>query len=223
MDGAAEDAVHRRRQPAAAHQPRRQDAHGFLALLELVVCTDVKWCFTAMHSDYVLPAAGRYEKAAGIKYTISYVPYLHYCDAAVAPLGESKDEWEIHWPLTKRIEELARARELPAFDACGKRTVDWKELHQAYSNHGAYGAKDARKVTQAVLDASPSVGGGVRRSSSSRASASASTGDNTLPTATFNPDWHGEGVLSTLTLFTEHKSRWTAPTPAACSSTSTTR
>ena len=180
----------------------------FWPSLELVVCTDVKWCFTAMHSDYVLPAAGWYEKV-GIKYTISYVPYLHYCDAAVAPLGESKDEWEIHWLLTKRIEELARARELPAFDACGKRTVDWKELHQAYSNHGAYGAKDARKVTQAVLDASPSVGGvQVAELEQSGISKYVSTGDNTLPTATFNPDWHGEGVLSTLTLFTEHKSRW---------------
>jgi len=176
--------------------------------LELAVCTDVKWCFTAMHSDYVLPAAGWYEKI-GIKYTVSYVPYLHYCDAAVPPVGESKDEWEIYWLLSKRIEELARERKLPAFDACGKRTVDWKELHQAYSSHGAYGAKDARKVTQEILDASPSVGGvqiaDLERSGTHKY---VSTGDNTLPTATFNPDWKGQGVLNTLTLFTEHKSRW---------------
>ena len=59
-----------------------------------------------MHSDYVLPAAGWYEKV-GIKYTISYVPYLHYCDAAVPPVGESKDEWEIYWLLTKRIEAVS--------------------------------------------------------------------------------------------------------------------
>ena len=176
--------------------------------VELAVCTDVKWCFTAMHSDYVLPAAGWYEKI-GVKYTVSYVPYLHYCDAAVPPLGESKDEWEIYWLLTRRIEELARERNLPAFEACGKRTVDWKELHQAYSSHGAYGAKDARKVTQAILDASPSVGGvQIAELEKNGTHRFVSTGDNTLPTATFNPDWKGDGVLNTLTLFTEHKSRW---------------
>ncbi|MBP6381406.1 MAG: molybdopterin-dependent oxidoreductase [Pseudomonadales bacterium] len=180
----------------------------FWPKLELVVCTDVKWCFTAMHSDYVLPAAGWYEKV-GIKYTISYVPYLHYCDAAVPPVGESKDEWEIYWLLTKRIEEICRERDVPAFDACGKRSVDWKELHQGYSNHGAFGPKDAKKVTQTILDDSPSVGGvQIAQLEKDGIHKFVSTGDNVLPTATFNPDWKGEGVLNTLTLFTEHKSRW---------------
>jgi len=32
----------------------------------------------------VLPAAGWYEKV-GIKYAVTYAPYLHYCDAAVPP------------------------------------------------------------------------------------------------------------------------------------------
>ena len=176
--------------------------------LDLAVCIDVKWCFTAMHSDYVLPAAGWYEKV-GIKYTVTYAPYLHYCDAAVPPLGESKDEWEIFWLLSRRIEEICRERDLPAFTTCGSRRVDWKTLHRRYTSHGAFGAKDAPKVTQAVLDGSPSAGGvqlaelerdGIRKF--------ANTGDNVLPAATFNPDWKGEGVLSTLTLFTEHKSRW---------------
>ncbi|MCG3170918.1 MAG: Dimethylsulfide dehydrogenase subunit alpha [Pseudomonadales bacterium] len=176
--------------------------------LDLAVCIDVKWCFTAMHSDYVLPAAGWYEKV-GIKYAVTYAPYLHYCDAAVPPLGESKDEWEMFWLLSKRIEEICRERGLPAFDSCRGRSNDWKTLHQRYTSHGAFGPKDAPKVTQAVLDASPSVGGvSIADLERDGISKFVGTGDNVLPTATFNPDWKGEGVLSTLTLFTEHKSRW---------------
>jgi nitrate reductase alpha subunit len=34
------------------------------------------------------------------------------------------------------------------------------------------------------------------------------TGENIQPTNQFNPDWNGEGVLTSMTLFTEHKYRW---------------
>ena len=56
--------------------------------LELVVDVNPKFTLTGMHSDYLLPAAGYYEKR-GIKYAVAYIPYLHYCDAAVPPIGES--------------------------------------------------------------------------------------------------------------------------------------
>ena len=79
----------------------------FWPKIDLAVAIDKKMCFTAMHSDYILPAAGWYEKP-GIKYTMAYTPYLHYCDAAVPPLGESKDEWEIYHLLTERLQQIAR-------------------------------------------------------------------------------------------------------------------
>ena len=94
-------------------------------------------------------------------------------------------------------------------NACGKRDVDWKELHEQYTSHGAYGAKDAEKVNQAILDGSPNMNGvtvdelrkkGVEKFSS--------VGENMQPTNQFNPDWKGEGVLTSMTLFTEHKYRW---------------
>ncbi|MBW1687677.1 MAG: molybdopterin-dependent oxidoreductase [Deltaproteobacteria bacterium] len=176
--------------------------------IELVVAIDQKQCFTGMHSDYLLPAAGWYEKS-GIKYALTYVPYLHYCDAAVKPIGESKDEWEIYWLLTKEIEEIARRRNTPVFDGCGKFEVDWKELHQEYSCQGAYGPKDAEKVTQAVLDDSPSAQGmtveGLKKTGIEKFR---NTGLNISPTFLYNPDWKGEGVLSPLTHFVEYKWRW---------------
>jgi anaerobic selenocysteine-containing dehydrogenase len=44
--------------------------------LELIVDVNFRLSFTGMHADYLLPAAGYYEKP-GIKYPVAYVPYLH--------------------------------------------------------------------------------------------------------------------------------------------------
>jgi DMSO reductase family type II enzyme molybdopterin subunit len=176
--------------------------------IELVVVIDQKQCFTGMHADYLLPAAGWYEKS-GIKYALTYAPYLHYCDAAVEPIGESKDEWEIYWLLTKEIEEIARRRNLPVFEGCGKFEVDWKKLHQEYSCQGEWGPKDAEKVSQQVLDDSPSAAGmtveGLKKTGIEKFR---NTGLNISPTFLYNPDWKGEGVLSPLTHFVQYKWRW---------------
>ncbi|MBK6280022.1 MAG: molybdopterin-dependent oxidoreductase [Gammaproteobacteria bacterium] len=76
--------------------------------MDLVVDVNPKFSFTGTLSDYILPAAGWYEKS-GIKYTMAYVPYLHYCDVAMPPLGEQKGEWEIYWLLTREIRRIAKA------------------------------------------------------------------------------------------------------------------
>ncbi|MBW2241915.1 MAG: molybdopterin-dependent oxidoreductase [Deltaproteobacteria bacterium] len=176
--------------------------------IDLVVAIDQKMNFTVMNSDYILPAAGWYEKP-GIKYAMSYIPYLHYCDVAVKPLGEAKDEWEIFWLLSKKIEEIAKLQNTPTFDGCGKFPVDWKRLHQDYSCQGEYGPKDAEKVTQHVIDNSPSVAG-IRIEDLKKTGIEKfrNTGLNMSPSFMFNPDWKGEGVLSTLTHFTKYKWSW---------------
>ncbi len=176
--------------------------------MELIVDINPKISFTGLHSDYLLPAAGWYEKS-GIKYAMSYVPYLHYCDAAVPPVGESKDEYEIHWLLCEAIQKKAIARNLPEFDGCGKRPTDWKTLHTRYSNHGDLGQKDTEKLADQILAASSAAKGMTVESLKKTGIAKyTSTGDNVGPVALFNPDWKGEGVLNTLTQFTEHKDRW---------------
>jgi DMSO reductase family type II enzyme molybdopterin subunit len=176
--------------------------------IDLVVAIDQKMNFTVMNADYILPAAGWYEKP-GIKYAMSYIPYLHYCDAAVEPLGESKDEWEMFWLLSKKIEEVAKRRNTPVFDGCGKFPVDWKRLHQDYSCQGEYGPKDAEKVTQSIIDNSPSVAGmKIAELKKTGIEKFRNTGLNMSPSFMFNPDWKGEGVLSTLTHFTKYKWSW---------------
>jgi anaerobic selenocysteine-containing dehydrogenase len=176
--------------------------------LELVIAVEKRMNFTVMNADYILPAAGWYEKP-GIKYTLAYAPYLHWCGAAVKPLGESRDEWEIFWLLSKKVEEIAKQRNTPVFDGCGKVPVDWKQLHQDYTFQGAFGPKDAEKVTQYVIDNSPSCKGmKVENLKQTGIEKFKSGGINISPTFHFNPDWKGEGVLTTLTHFTKYKWRW---------------
>ncbi len=176
--------------------------------MELIVDINPKFSYTAMQSDYILPAAGYYEKS-GIKYSMSYIPYVHYCDAAVPPLAESKDEYEFYWLLSKRIEELAIEQDLPAFDGCGKMSTDWKTLNQRYSSQGHFGPKDAERVSDAILAGSPSTDGvTVEQLKKTGIAKYTSTGENVGPTALYNPDWKGDGVLTTMTQFTEHKDHW---------------
>jgi DMSO reductase family type II enzyme molybdopterin subunit len=178
--------------------------------MECIVDINPKLTFTGMHADFLLPAAGYYEKP-GVKYPVAYVPYLHYCDAAIAPVGESKDEWEIFWLLSREISRIARERNLPAFESCGGRSVDLKELATMYSQQDAFGAKDAEAVTQQIFNWSSSTMGftttdlketGIRKYTG--------TGATMVQSQLYNSDWKGEGVLT----IAQHqvKDKWAWPT-----------
>ena len=82
--------------------------------LDTIVTCDFRMSTSGMWSDYILPACGYYEKP-GIKYTMSYIPYVVVGDRAVPPLYESKHEWDIMLGLAKKIQERARARGVKGF------------------------------------------------------------------------------------------------------------
>lgn len=176
--------------------------------LDLVVDVNQKFTFTGMHADYLLPAAGYYEKQ-GFKYTVAYIPYLHFCDAAVPPIGESKDEWEIYHLLAERIQAIARSRNVPAVETCGGRSIDLKNIAEMYSFGRAYGAKDIEKVTQMILDnSSASKGFTVEEMRKVGAKKFTSPGNIEAQSQIYNADWKGEGILRPLTHFSESKYRW---------------
>jgi len=176
--------------------------------LELVVDVNFKLGFTGMHADYLLPAAGYYEKP-GIKYPVAYVPYLHYCDAAVPPIGESKDEWEISWLLAQEMQRIARQRQTPVLDGCGKLPVDLRSIGDRFSFHGEFGPHDASRVTQFILDNGSSSQGmtveGLKRTGIAKYTGTGPVGGQPQ---LFNDDWQGQGVLRTCTHFTEGKWHW---------------
>jgi DMSO reductase family type II enzyme molybdopterin subunit len=109
--------------------------------LSLVACVDFRMSSTALKADLFLPAAGYYEKR-GIKYAVALAPYVVVGDRAVAPLGESKGEWEIWSLLAQRIQERARERGL----SDGLAT-----LGDRFSEDGRYGPDDDEAILDRIL------------------------------------------------------------------------
>lgn len=176
--------------------------------MDLIVDINPKLTFTGMNADYLLPAAGYYEKP-GFKYTIAYIPYLHYCDAAVPPLGEAKNEWEIFSLLADKVQAVARSRQLAPVQTCGGREADLQNIGERFSYQRKYGPDDAEKIAQLILDHSSSAEGftieelkkvGVKKFTS--------TGHTEGQNQLYNSEWKGEGILQPLTHFSEHKYRW---------------
>jgi anaerobic selenocysteine-containing dehydrogenase len=131
----------------------------------------------------------------------------------VPPLGQSKDEWEVYWLLSAEMQRIAKERNLEPFHDCGEVATDYKELNDIYSFRGQFGPKDAELVSGAIIDRTPIAGGvtvaelkekGIQRYNG--------VGDAIAPTAIFNPDWDGKGVLGPFTYFTKHKWRWPTQT-----------
>ena len=179
--------------------------------LELIVDVNPKLTFTGMHADYLLPAAGYYEKP-GIKYPVAYVPYLHYCDAAVPPLGESKNEWEIFW-LPGAGGRAPRPRARAAGARRLRQAVRSTSRRSTPALHRSTATSD-RTTTPSVAPGHPRQqhlhrrhdgGGAARRPASPTSPPPAPSAASRSCSTT---DWKGEGVLRPLTHFTEHKWRW---------------
>jgi len=105
--------------------------------IDTIVTCDFRMSTSGMWSDYILPACGYYEKP-GIKYTMSYIPYVVVGDRAVPPLYESRHEWDIMIHLARKIQERARARGVKGFtDHIGEEHTlenfyDWLTVNGVY-------------------------------------------------------------------------------------------
>jgi complex iron-sulfur molybdoenzyme family reductase subunit alpha len=99
--------------------------------LDLVVDVNFRMDTTAKNADYVLPAASHYEKH-DLSMTDMHT-FVHPFTKAIEPLGESKPDWEIFRLLSKKIQELARERDLdPVEDRSFDRELDLTTLHDDY-------------------------------------------------------------------------------------------
>ncbi|MBS1488780.1 MAG: nitrate reductase subunit alpha [Bacteroidetes bacterium] len=73
--------------------------------MDLVVDINFRMDTSALYSDIVLPTASWYEKA-DINSTDLH-SFIHPLSAAVAPVWESKSDWQIFQAIAKRVSELA--------------------------------------------------------------------------------------------------------------------
>jgi DMSO reductase family type II enzyme molybdopterin subunit len=122
------------------------------ASIDMIVACDPRWSTSANWADYVLPACGWYEKP-GIKYQMSYLPYVVVGDRAVPPLYESKHEWDIVMLLAKKVQERARARGVqPYTDVYGNKH-DLAALYENLTADGVYreGEEGERRALSYIM------------------------------------------------------------------------
>ena len=129
-----------------------------LPRLQLLVTMDWRLNTTALYSDYVLPAAGWYEKD-DITWATPISPFAHVTTKAVDPLGESKHEWEFHCLLLKTMQERATARKQPTFK---DRAGNERRLDQVYDDltfGRRYTENDAEKLLADMVALSSNIQG----------------------------------------------------------------
>ncbi len=107
--------------------------------LETIVSCATDMGVTSMYSDYVLPVAHHYERQDIMMW--QWTPYLQVLDAAVPPLGEAVDDFEVFNRLAQAISERAQARGIAPIDdnyfgMPVKR--DFTQFHTMFTKNGAY-------------------------------------------------------------------------------------
>jgi anaerobic selenocysteine-containing dehydrogenase len=129
-----------------------------LPKLDLVVTIDWRMSNTALHSDYVLPAAGWYEKD-DICWGSAIAPFCHVTTRAVEPLGDSRSDWEIHCLLMKKLQERANARGIPEYAdrSGGKRRLD--DVYDRFTFGGRFGEHNTEAILEELLDVTTNLGG----------------------------------------------------------------
>jgi DMSO reductase family type II enzyme molybdopterin subunit len=125
--------------------------------LRLVVTLETRMTSTALHSDYVLPVAGWYERSEH-KWATTLMPYIHSGEKATS-FYEARSDWEILSRLAQAVDERAKERGMTSFvDRQGnERPLD--NLYEKFSQSGEYGPTDDEKICAALLEASTNVGG----------------------------------------------------------------
>ena len=132
-------------------------AENLLPQLDLLVTVDWKMSNTALHSDYVLPAAGWYEYD-DFNWTTPLAPFASVMTAAVEPQGESKASFESQLLLAKAIQKRAKERGLEEFtDRSGQQRPF--DVYNQLTLGGEYTEDNKEKSLDLALELSTNLGG----------------------------------------------------------------
>lgn len=130
----------------------------FLPKLELLVTLDWRMSNTALHSDYVFPAASWYEKD-DITWATPIAPFAHVTTRAVAPLAEAKTDWEFHCLFLKELQALARAAGGVTFlDRAGKKR-EMGEVYDQFTFGNRFHENNAEDLLRELISMTSNLGG----------------------------------------------------------------
>ncbi|MBW2232645.1 MAG: molybdopterin-dependent oxidoreductase [Deltaproteobacteria bacterium] len=125
--------------------------------LDLLVTVDWRMSHTALHSDYVFPAAGWYEKN-DISWATPIAPFAHPTTQAVSPIAEAKTDWAFHCLLMQTIQDRAKERGIATFT---DRKGEERRLDQVYDEltfGGRYPADGEEDFLRDILDMTNNLG-----------------------------------------------------------------
>jgi anaerobic selenocysteine-containing dehydrogenase len=117
--------------------------------LRTIVTIDWRMTSTALHADYVLPAAAWYERTEH-KWVTPLMPFLHAGEKA-ADFYEAKSDWEICALLARAVDRRAAERGVVGFRDRDGRERSFAGLYERFSSKGRYGPKDDDEVAGAIL------------------------------------------------------------------------
>jgi anaerobic selenocysteine-containing dehydrogenase len=127
--------------------------------LDLIVAIDLRISSTALHADYVLPAAASYEKCDVTDWYTPLAPFAHTSNAVVPPPGEAKPEWEIMALLAQRIEDRARQRGLTRYTGRDGKKHTLVGLYRRMTYGGRFSERDQEAVARTVIQESTHIEG----------------------------------------------------------------
>jgi DMSO reductase family type II enzyme molybdopterin subunit len=129
-----------------------------LPKLDLLVTLDWRMSNTALHSDFVLPAAAWYEKD-DITWATTITPFTQVVTRAAEPWAEAKSDWEIHCLLLKAVQRRAVERGVPSFrDRSGaQRRLD--RVYDEFTFGGRYTEDDVEAFLEEILAVTTNLGG----------------------------------------------------------------
>jgi len=119
-----------------------------LPKLDLLVTVDTRMSNTALHSDYVLPAAAWYEKDDILVATTPILPFAQVTTKAVPPLAEAKADWAFHCLLMKAVQSRAMATGTRTFK---DRSGQERRLDRVYDEM-TFGGTYTEENPEALLD-----------------------------------------------------------------------
>lgn len=119
-----------------------------LPKLKLFVVIDTRMTSTALYADYVLPAAGHFEKFSFQGLGKPEFPLAFLINRAVDPLYESKTEWEIGCLWAKKLEERAKARGVTSINTLDGKQIRLNNLYDRVTMHGMYWEQDDEAVAR---------------------------------------------------------------------------
>jgi DMSO reductase family type II enzyme molybdopterin subunit len=174
LDDYMKEAVSKGWQLASTHRPRilmecggnlvRRVRSGTRLLdtlwpkLDLVVTFDWRMSTTALNSDYVLPAAGWYEKD-DITWATPITPFAHATTRAVEPLGESLNDWEFHCILAKTLQNRAIERNILTYWGREGGEKRFDNIYDLLTFGQRFTEKDTEKMLEEMLSVTTNLNG----------------------------------------------------------------